>query len=93
MPEVEVRILSWVRAMAAEIRTGLMGYIVVEYGNLVLDGITLRRTAEGRFVLSFPSRTDRAGRRHPYIRPIDEEARRQIEAKILGELGQWGEAS
>ena len=93
MPEVKIRVRTWVRATDAEIRTGLMGYLSVEYGDLVLDGVTLRRTADGRFALSFPARTDRAGRRHPYVRPVDHEARRQIEAVILSELGQWGEAS
>ena len=70
-----------------------MGYIVVEYGNLLLDGIVLRRTADGRFSLSFPARTDRSGRRHPYVRPVEDAARRDIEVVILGELGRWGEAS
>ena len=93
MSEVEVRIRTWVRGTDAEIRTGLLGFVSLQYGDLILDGITMRRTAGGRFVLSFPARTDRAGRRHPYIRPADDDARRAIEAKILGEVGQWGEVS
>ena len=93
MTASEIRICTWVKASDSDVRRGLLGYLSVDYGDLVLDGIVLRRTTDGRFVLSFPARTDRAGRRHPYIRPIDEEARRAIEAKILGELGQWGEAS
>ena len=93
MPEVEIRIRTWVRATDAEIRSGLLGYLSVEYGDLILDGIVVRRTADGRFALSFPARTDGAGRRHSYIRPIDDQARRGIEAMILEELGQRGEAS
>ncbi len=93
MTASEIRICAWVKASAAEVRTGLLGFLTVRYGELLLDGIVLRRTADGRFVLSFPARTDRSGRRHSYIRPVDDEARRQIEAKILGELGKWGEAS
>ncbi len=93
MNEPDVRVRSWIKASDAEVRTGLLGYLSVTYGDLILDGIVLRRTADGRFALSFPSRTDRSGRRHPYIRPVDDDARRQIEAKILGELGQSGEAS
>ena len=88
MGDPEIRIRSWVRASDAEIRTGLMGYVSVEYGALVLDGIVLRRTADGRFTLSFPARTDRGGRRHSYIKPINDDARRAIEAAILGELGE-----
>ncbi len=93
MSDPDVRVRSWIKASDAEVRTGLLGFLSVTYGNLVLDGIVLRRTADGRFVLSFPARTDRSGRRHSYIRPVDDEARRQIEAVILGELGQRGEVS
>ena len=93
MNDADVHVRTWVRASDAEIRTGLLGYLSVAYGDLILDGIVLRRTADGRCVLSFPARTDRSGRRHSYIRPVDDEARRQIEAVILGELGQRGEAS
>ena len=93
MTASEIRICTWVKASDSDVRRGLLGYLSVEYGNLVLDGIVLRRTAEGRFALSFPARTDRSGRRHSYIRPVSDDARRDIEAKILGELGKWGEAS
>lgn len=83
-----VRVRTWVKAGEAEIRTGLLGFLSVTYGNLLLDGICLRRTSDGRFALSFPARTDRAGRRHSYIRPIDDAARQAIEREILGQLGQ-----
>lgn len=88
MVDHEVRIRTWVKAGEAEIRTGLLGFLSVKYGNLLLDGICLRRTSDGRFALSFPARTDRAGHRHSYIRPIDDAARKQIEREILGQLGQ-----
>ncbi len=93
MNDPDVRVRSWIKASDAEVRTGLLGYLSVTYGDLILDGIVLRRTADSRFALSFPARTDRSGRRHSYIRPVDDEARRRIEAVILGELGRWGEAS
>ena len=86
--EPEIRIKSWVRATTDEIRTGLLGYMSVCYGDLILDGIVLRRTAAGKFTLSFPARTDRTGKRHSYIRPVDDAARRAIEAELLGQLGQ-----
>ncbi|MBZ0154103.1 MAG: hypothetical protein K8J09_21470 [Planctomycetes bacterium] len=66
----------------------MLGFISVTYGTLVLDGICLRRTAEGRYTLSFPARTDRAGRRHPYIRPVDDSVRQEIEREILWQLGE-----
>ena len=86
MAENEVRVRTWVRGSEDDARTGLLGWLSVEYGSLVLDGIVLRRTADGRYALSFPARTDRAGRRHSYIRPADDEARNAIEAEILWQL-------
>ena len=83
----DIRIRSWVRASHAEIRRGLLGYLSVFYGDLVLDSITLRRTADGRFALSFPAKTDRGGRRHSYVRPSDDRARRSVESAIFDALG------
>lgn len=91
MADPAVRLCSWVRAPDAEARTGLLGYLSIEYHDLVLDGVVLRRTADGRYALSFPARADRAGRRHAYIRPVDDDARRAIEREILGQLGQGQE--
>lgn len=88
MADHEIRVRTWVRGTADDERTGLLGYLSVFYGDVVLDGITLRRTANGRFALSFPQRRDNQGRAHPYIRPVDDDARREIEAQILWELGE-----
>ena len=88
MADHEVRVRTWVRASDDDIRTGLLGYLSVEHGPWIFDGICLRRTADGRFALSFPARTDRAGRRHSYIRPADDVARKAIEREILAQLGQ-----
>jgi hypothetical protein len=68
---------------------GLLGFIrCVVDGALVLDSIALRRTLDNsRLTLSFPEREDGVGRRHPIIRPIDDEARRAIEKAIIESLG------
>lgn len=67
---------------------GLLGFIrCVVDGALVLDSIALRRTLDHRLTLSFPEREDGVGRRHPIVRPIDDGARLQIEAAIIGSLG------
>ncbi len=84
----EIRVRTWIRASDDEVRTGLLGYLSVTYGSLVLDGIVLRRTTDARFALSFPARTDRAGRRHSYVRPVDDIARKAIETELLGQLAQ-----
>lgn len=88
MADPEVRLRTWVAANEADVRTGLLGYLSVGYGSLILDGIVLRRTAEGRFALSFPARTDRAGRRHAFIRPADDTVRQEIERELLWQLGE-----
>jgi hypothetical protein len=66
----------------------MLGFISAEYGDLLLDSIVLRRTADGRFALSFPARTDRGGRKHAFVRPRDDEAREAIEREILWQLGE-----
>ena len=70
----------------AEAERGLLAYVKINFGPLVLDGVTLRRHADGRLGLTYPERTDRAGRRHPLVRPVDDAARREIEEQVLREL-------
>lgn len=84
MTAPEIRIRTWAKGTDEDRRHGLLGYLSVFYGALVLDGITVRRTADNRLTLSFPERRDRQGRRHPYFRPVDEEARRAIEKAVFG---------
>lgn len=88
MADPDVRVRTWVRGSADDTRSGLLGYLSVSYGALLLDGITVRRSASGRLALSFPAKTDRAGRRHSYVQPVDNEARRAIEREILTQLAQ-----
>ena len=91
MADIDARVRSWVRASDEDQRSGLLGYLSVTYGDLVLDSIVLRRTADGRYALSFPARTDRSGKRHSYIRPADDQARQAIEAELLWQLGEMPE--
>lgn len=73
---------------------GLLGWVSCTYGDLALDGISLRRTHDGRVTLSFPARRARGGREHPYVRPLDDPTRRAIERQVLAALGLGaGEAS
>lgn len=80
----DVRIRSWVRGSDEDERAGLIGYLSLLYGDLVLDGVTVRRTADGRITLSWPAKRDRSGRGHAYVRPLDDAARRRIEKAIFG---------
>jgi hypothetical protein len=75
-------------ATRAEVATGLLGWVsCVLQDTLRLDGLALRRTADGRLALSFPARKDARGREHPYVRPLDDRARREIEAQVFRALG------
>jgi hypothetical protein len=65
----------------------LLGWVTFELdGTLRLDGIALRRTLAGDVRLSDPQRVDRQGREHPYIRPVDDAARREVERQVLQAL-------
>jgi DNA-binding cell septation regulator SpoVG len=83
--DIDLRIRTWIRGSDADVRAGLLGFISVLYGAVVIDGITVRRTEQGRLALSFPERRDRHGRRHSVVRPVDDAARRAIEAAVFGE--------
>jgi len=85
MPVTDV---SFVAASATDREAGLLGWIALTLPcGLRLDGITLRRTREGRLTLAFPERTDGRGRRHALVRPVNTDARRAIEAAIFDALG------
>ena len=78
---------------ADDARRGLLGYVTCTFADLLLlDGITLRVTEQGEHRLSFPSRTDGQGRRHPYFRPQDDRARTIIENAVFHALGITREA-
>ena len=75
-------------ASPAEVRTGLLGYVTCVVDDaLMLDGITLRRTQAGRLTLSYPARRDRTGNQHHVVRPINDEARRDLEDQVFRALG------
>ena len=81
----DVRIRSWARGTAEEEQRGLLGYLSVFYGAIIVDGITVRRTITGKLTLSFPERRDARGNRHAVVRPVDDSARRAIEAAVFAE--------
>lgn len=92
MEAPDIRIRTWIRGTDDDQRSGLLGYLSIFYGAVVIDGITVRRTVEGRIALSFPERRDGQGRRHPVVRPIDDAARRAIEAAVFGQATLASEA-
>lgn len=79
--------VTFARAQHADRQRGLLGWVsLVLDDSVLLDGIALRRTANGHLKLSFPARRDRDGRAHPYVRPLDNEARLAIEEQVLAAL-------
>jgi hypothetical protein len=78
--------LRYVLAPSVDQRRGLLGWCSCRYGSLILDGISLRRTLDGRLCLSFPARTDRKGRQHPIVRPVDDASRAAFEAAVFDAL-------
>ncbi len=76
-----------------ENESGLVGWVSCSVnGGLHLDGLALRRTAEGRLTLTFPARRDGSGRQHFYVRPLDERTRREIEFAVFKSLSIEGAA-
>ena len=80
-----------VRATSDAEELGLLGWVRVRVVGLEFDGIALRRSREGRIYLSFPTRKDRAGKRHYVVRPTSDETRVAFEAMVLDELRRQGE--
>ena len=81
-PQIHIR--KWTPGNDDDVRAGLLAYVQIAYGDVLID-VTARRTADGRLVLSYPERKDGKGRRHSVVRPIDDEARKAIEAAVFRE--------
>jgi hypothetical protein len=70
----------------ADLERGLLGFVRFRYGSVLVDGVTVRRTLDGRLTLSWPERVDRAGRKHAVVRPADDTARVELEREVLAAL-------
>lgn len=68
-------------------QVGLLGFVACQIDDTFeLDGVTLRRKQDGELCLSFPERSDRAGRRHPVLRPLHAETWRLLEDQVFDAL-------
>ncbi len=80
--------VSFVAASADDVAAGLLGWISCTVNDrLVLGGLTLRRTQDGRLVVSYPCRRDSAGHQRFYVRPRNQHAQRDADRQILLALG------
>jgi hypothetical protein len=87
--------IKFTAASPDDVATGLVGYVsAVLNSSVKIDCLTLRRAAaDGHLLLSYPAKRDATGRQHPIIRPLDDEARREIEAQVFEALGFTSESA
>jgi len=86
--KIRIDRIELVTAGPAAAETGLLGWLRFRVNRaLMLDGVTLRRTQDGRHSLSFPAKTDGAGRQRFFVKPLDSEIRQGIEAQVFAALG------
>ncbi len=79
--------VTFTAALRKDLKGGLIGWTsFVVNGALKLDSVAVRRTADHRLVLSFPARTDGAGRQRFYFRPLDTRTRKEIERQVCAQL-------
>ena len=77
---IRVSDVHLVRGTPTDAERGLLGYLELTVnGGLRLAGLTLRRTRSRRLTVSFP-------RHRGGFRPLDDDARRAIEAQVLAAL-------
>jgi DNA-binding cell septation regulator SpoVG len=84
-------VISFCPGRPLDVAAGLLGYARVQVGDLLIDGITIRRARNGRNVVSLPARRDRAGIEHSIVAPVSSEIGRDLEAQILSALRARGE--
>src|SRR5262245_56461190 len=91
--ELEITKVRFMAANPTHVANGLLGWVACTLnGILRLEGIALRRTADNRLALSFPSHRDAAGNHHFYLRPLSDAARREIEHQVLSAIAHAGQS-
>lgn len=85
-----VTVLAFVPGAPLDVANGLLGRVDLLVSGLYLRGVRLRRAADGREYLGFPSSVDRRGRRWHPVRPHDDETRIEIERQVLAQLRREG---
>ena len=87
MKSITLTEFRFTAANRMEMKTGLLGWIAFTINEtLRVDGTTLRKTAGGRLTLSFPKKTNRDGRKHSIIWPINDTARQDMESQVFDAL-------
>jgi hypothetical protein len=86
--ELKITDVCFNAAPPEDVEGGLLGWVNFTLNSsLRVGGIAVRRTLDGRHVLSFPMRKDRKGRACFLLRPLNDVSRREVEGRVLGALG------
>lgn len=72
---------------------GVLGWVACSIGGLRIDGVVIRRTAEGRLAVFLPERADRAGRMHRIVSIPDVADRDSFGRGLLAVLRAQGHLS
>ncbi len=83
-------VITFRPARPLDVAAGLLGFARVQVGELLIDGIGIRRARDGRHVISLPSRRDRAGAEHSIVAPTSSAAGRELERQVLSDLAARG---
>lgn len=65
---------------------GLLGHVHFILAGCRVNGVTARRTREGKFRLSFPKTPPSNGRQHYVFSPMNDDVRQAIEAQVFEAL-------
>ena len=79
----EIRITA---ASPADRDAGLIAFVSCTYGEIEIDGIAIRKTVDGRIIVTFPARQWTGCRRKYFITPRSVPVRRAFEEAILSEF-------
>src|SRR5688572_7801369 len=88
----DICVRSWTRSSPQDQREGLLGWVAIQFGPLLIDGIAVRRSSDARVILSFPSRLSKSGKKHAIVRPLDDATRKVVETEILQQLARREDA-
>ena len=89
MDDLRISNLRFTPAGPHDRQSGLLGWVALDLGDaLHIDGVTVRRTRDGRLALSWPARRDSTGHLHHHIKPLNDRVRRHLEQQVFTLLGQ-----
>jgi hypothetical protein len=67
---------------------GVIAWLSFVVGDgLLVDGVAFRITEEGHPIFAWPGRKDGVGVRRYWVRPLRDDAKQEIEAQLLRQIG------